>query len=195
MGDLNDGGALIVQLLEEVHDLLALTRVQVARGLVGQNQLRLGDNGPRHSHELLLSARKLAGVEVFLADDVEPVERVGHDRLALRTLDVPVGEGDVQVFGDREVVEQMVLLKHEPDIALVQLSPLLDIHLVDGMVEKVIFTAPFPVEHTDNSQQGGLPGARRAHDGHELTVLYFDVDPPKDVISSGAGRIGFLEIS
>ena len=169
--------------------------MQVAGGLVGQNQLRFGDHGSRHGDELLLAARKLAGVEVFLGDDVEPVERVGHNRLALRPLDVSVGEGDVQVFGDREIVEQVVLLKHEPDISFVQLSPLLHIHLVDGLVEKIIFTGPFPVEHADNSQQGGLPGARRAHDGHKLAVLYLDVDPPQDVIPSRTGRVGFLEIS
>src|ERR1700676_3148481 len=39
VGDLNDGGAALVQAFEELHDLFALRGVQVSCGLVGQNEL------------------------------------------------------------------------------------------------------------------------------------------------------------
>src|SRR5215218_5464220 len=58
---LDDRGALAVQLLEQFHDLLGLGGVEVARGLVRQDQLRAGNDGPGDGDELLLAARELAG--------------------------------------------------------------------------------------------------------------------------------------
>src|SRR5687768_5398343 len=65
VGDLYDRRALAVQIAKEAHDLFALRRVQVARGLVGQKELGPGDDRARDGDELLLAARELAGVEVF----------------------------------------------------------------------------------------------------------------------------------
>src|SRR5260370_14961934 len=65
MGDLDYGGAGIVESLEKLHDLFALARVQVSSRLVGQNYFRIGDHGARDSNKLLLTARKLIRVEIF----------------------------------------------------------------------------------------------------------------------------------
>src|SRR5678816_2836103 len=60
---LNDRRALAVQFLEQFHYFTALARVQVARGLVGENELRPRDHRPSHAHELLLSTRKLPRIK------------------------------------------------------------------------------------------------------------------------------------
>src|SRR5229473_6220575 len=39
VGDLNDGGSSFVQALEELHDFVALRGVEVAGGLVGEDEL------------------------------------------------------------------------------------------------------------------------------------------------------------
>src|SRR4029077_6923481 len=74
--DLNDGGAALIQALEELHDFFALGRVQVARGLIGQNKFWILDDCASDAHELLLTAGKLVREEIFFADDVEAVEDV-----------------------------------------------------------------------------------------------------------------------
>jgi hypothetical protein len=56
MRDLHDRGAFAVELLEELHDFLALVGVQVAGRLVREDQLRIGDDGARDADELLLAA-------------------------------------------------------------------------------------------------------------------------------------------
>jgi hypothetical protein len=81
--DLDDRHALVVQLLEQVHDHFALGRVQRAGRFVGEQQARPRDHGARDGDELLLSAGKLLRIKVFLADDLEAVEDVGDARLAL----------------------------------------------------------------------------------------------------------------
>ena len=69
---------------EELDDLLARGRVEVARGLVGQEQPRPAADGARDGDPLLLAARELDGVvvaaigETDLAEQrVRAAERVG----------------------------------------------------------------------------------------------------------------------
>jgi len=45
----------------DVHDLFARFGVEVSRGLVGHDQARRRDEGPRDGHPLLLAPRQLAG--------------------------------------------------------------------------------------------------------------------------------------
>ena len=123
--DLHHGRALRVQLGEQLHDLAALVGVQVAGRLVGQDDRRIGDHGAGDRHQLLLSAGELVRIEVLLADDVEAVEDVADHALALGALDVAVGERQVDVLVDGQVVEQVIALEHEADVLLLQPQPVL----------------------------------------------------------------------
>ena len=80
---LNNRCALLIQLLEELHDLLGLAGVQIPRGLIRQQQRRLVNHRARNAHQLLLSAGKLRRIQIFLADNLEAVERVSHEPLTL----------------------------------------------------------------------------------------------------------------
>src|SRR5262249_9164641 len=64
--NLDDGGAAFVKPLEELHDLFALSGVQVAGGLVGKNELGRHDDGARDTYKLLLAAGELIGEEILL---------------------------------------------------------------------------------------------------------------------------------
>ena len=55
-----------------------------------------------------------------MRDDAEAVEDVGDDALALGLLHVAVGERQLDVLVDGQVVEQVVALEHEADVALLQ---------------------------------------------------------------------------
>src|SRR5580704_6159965 len=99
---LDDRRAGVIQLLEQIHNLLALAGVQVAGRFVGQNDLGIGHDGAGDGNQLLLSAGKLVGIQILLADDLETVEHVANDTVALGFLDVAVGKRDVEVLVDRE---------------------------------------------------------------------------------------------
>jgi hypothetical protein len=195
VGDLNDRRPAFVELFEELHDFLALTRVKVARRLIRQDDFGARDDGARDGDELLLSAGQLVRIQVLLADDCELVEDVAHHAFPLRLLDVAVRERDVEVFVDREVIEQVVALKHEADVLLVQLGAILGRELVHRLVEKVVLPRPRAVVHADDVQQRRLSGARRPHDGDELPLLHIQVDPAQHVRAARAVRIRFLDIS
>ena len=93
--------------------------MQVAGGFVGEDQLRIGNDRAGYSDKLLLSAGQLVGEQVLLADNVKPVERIRDYPLALALSEIAVGERDVQILGDGQVVQQMVTLKDEADVLLI----------------------------------------------------------------------------
>ena len=53
-----------VELLEQVEDLVGALAVEIAGRLVGDDDLRVGDDGARDRHALLLAAGELARVVV-----------------------------------------------------------------------------------------------------------------------------------
>src|SRR5438445_2723712 len=65
MSDLDDRRSLTIELPEQLHDLASLVGMQVAGRFVGENQGRFSHDGPRHRHELLLTARQLAGKQIL----------------------------------------------------------------------------------------------------------------------------------
>ena len=79
MRHLDDGDAFVVQALERLHDLFRLRGVKIAGRLIGEDQLRIGDQGARHADQLLLAAGKLIREEILLADHLETVEHVADD--------------------------------------------------------------------------------------------------------------------
>src|SRR5262245_42390608 len=110
--DEDDGLALVVQALEDAHDLLRGAGIQVAGRLVGQDQLRVVDERAGDRDALLLSARELARVVVPAvreADDLEaphrllapPIGAMAVGRVDQRQLDV------VERGGPREQIERL----------------------------------------------------------------------------------------
>src|SRR5580698_1478410 len=116
MCDLDDGGSGVVQLLEQIHDFLRLAGMQIACGLISENQFRIAHNGASHAHQLLLSTGKLAGIKVLLTHDLKAIQNFGNHAGTLPASNVAVGERNVEIFVNRQVVEQVIALKDEPNV-------------------------------------------------------------------------------
>ena len=145
-----------------------MIRVEVAGGFVGEDHFGAGDHGAGDADELLLTTGELVGVEVLFADDVEAVEGVGDDAFALGAFVIAVGERDLQVFVDGEVVEQVVALEDEAEVTFVKLAAVAFVEGVNGMVEEVVLTGPIGVVHADEVEERGFAGPGRSHDGEEF---------------------------
>ncbi len=97
-------------------------------GSSASKKRRLVDDGARNADELLLPAGKLAGKQIFLGDDLKPVQRVGDQALPLAARNVFIRERQVDVLLHGEIVEQVIALEHHADILLGQFSTLLALH-------------------------------------------------------------------
>ena len=124
MRHLHDRRSCFVERAEQLHDLLALCGVQVARRFVGENHLWVGDDCAGNAHQLLLPARELVRIEIFFSDDLESIEDVGHHALAVAAAHVPVRERNLQVFVHREIVKEVITLEHKANITVTKFSAL-----------------------------------------------------------------------
>ncbi len=129
---------------------------------------------------MLLAARELVGIEVLLADDLKAVENIAYDAVALALFDVAVRERNVEILVHRQRIQQMVALKHEAKILLVNLHPVFLVDLVDGVVQQIVFAGPGAVVHAEQVQECGFARARGSHDGNELAFLDLGVDAAQD---------------
>src|ERR671910_279447 len=112
----HDGGAYTVDPVQELHDADAGCGVEVAGRLVGNENGRLGHEGPGYGDALLLSAGEHIRELVHLPREANQVEYLGHfgaDRASLLARDLHrVGH----VLGRGLVGEQLEVLKYAPDI-------------------------------------------------------------------------------
>src|ERR1017187_2046586 len=168
----------------EMHNLLSDDhggqRIELAGGLVVENQLRLDHQRAGDSDTLLHATRKLAGhlflgvLEAhdfkFLADDASDL---------LGGLEAVFGKIKPYILPDRQRVEQRAGLKDHGHAVLIH-----DL----GRVNRLAFNEDFPgvrfLQSDDVFEQDGFATAARAHDDEYLTWLNFKVQPAEDFLTA-----------
>src|SRR5882672_4323577 len=171
---------LVIQAVEQDEDLLGALRVEVPGRLVGHQDERIGDDGPRDGHALLLPARELAGVMVHPVGQADDRERRAHVLVALPARQFREQEGELDVLEAGEDRDQVVELEDEPDRVgppprQVGLAHRRDVAAVDA-------ETPLRrhVDSGDQVEQGRLPRAGGPHQGDELPLVVLEVDVLQD---------------
>ena len=171
-----DGRALGIQFPQQVHHFLAVLGVQVAGGLIGENQLRPGHYGTGDGNALLLTAGELLRKMLGTVADGHALHDIRDLGLALGGRYVQIPKRQLNVLIHIEFVDQVEALEHEADVAFAELGTLFLLEAADLGAEEFIGTTGGIVQQAQNVQQRGLAAARRPHDGHELAVFDFKRD-------------------
>ncbi len=108
------------------------------------------NHGARDAYELLLSAGELAGIQIFLRDDLESIEGVRHQALPLPARNVFIRKRQINVFLNRKVVEQVVALEDHSDILFREFAPLFALELVNGLLTEPVLAGPLIVQESKN---------------------------------------------
>src|SRR5262245_50843662 len=116
--------------------------MKISGRLVSQNDPRVGNDGSRNPDELLLTARELCRKQILFAHHLKTVERVANDRLPVLLAYVAIRERQLEVLEHGLIVEQVITLKHKPDVLIAQRSAFLAVELVDRRIVEVILTGP-----------------------------------------------------
>jgi hypothetical protein len=146
-------------------------RVEVARWLVGEHQLRRVNHGAGDRDALLLAARDILGEALGTVREPELREQGGPRAPHRIWRDIVQREGQLDVFGDRQCRYQVERLEHEtepmpaPSRAF-RLRQHREIGVVDAHDARV-----GGLEPADQPQQCRLAGAAASHDGDELAAL------------------------
>ena len=155
--------------------------MQIARGLIRQQKFRSGDDGAGYADKLLLPTGKLPRVQIFFADDLKTVERVGHQGSSLALTITSIGERNIEVLVNSEIVEQMILLKDKSNLFVSQSCALFRLQMMHRRFVEKVFTRPAVIVHAENVQEGRLARARRAHYGDKIAFCDIEIDVAQDI--------------
>ena len=174
----DDGGAGAVDGVQHFHDAQRSGRVEVAGGLVGQQNLRVIHVGAGDGHTLLLATGELMRIVLFLAGESHGIQHLGHQRFdgGPPRADHLKGERHVLPYGF--VIEQLVILEHEAQRTAVLR------HLTVGDAPQIVaghanLAAGGLLLAQQQAQERGLAGAGRTHKEHEITAFDIEVDAVK----------------
>ncbi len=150
-----------------------VVRVEVAGGLVGQEDERTVDEGPGDGHPLLLAAGQLVGQVVALLGQPDQVEDLGHlggDHVLGAADDL---EGEGHVLEHRLVGQEPEVLEDAADVAAQVGDPPL------GQMPDLLARLPDPPASRhllaqQEPDEGGLARSGRPDEEDELALVDLD---------------------
>ena len=175
VGDHQHRDARLADFFQQLHHLQAQLGVDVAGGLVCDDQLGRVDQRPGHRHPLLFAARQIVGVAVGLVPQVDQLQHIGHTLVDLFFGDVGHVHGKGHVLVDGHAGDQAEVLEDDPhlpayvgDLVFFQGGNVVavDIHLALGGQDLA----------QDQLEQGGFARARVPQQKDELAGFCLEVD-------------------
>ena len=173
VGDQDHRVAGLVQLVEELHDLRRGGRVEVAGGLVGEQDRGLVDQGAGDRHALALAARELVGLVVHAVARAPPSPaRAARPLAPLAARHAGVDQRQLDVVQRVGAGQQVEGLEDEADLLVADAPPARwssSSWTADAV--EAVGARGRRVEAADQVHQRRLAAARRAHDRHVLAAL------------------------
>ena len=183
-----------VQPFNQVEDAAGGSLVQVAGGLVGQQQPGMVDQRAGQCHALLLAAAQLAGpmvAAILQAHFAEPLCR-RRERLGFAQAASQQRHGDV--FQSRELRQQVMKLPDVADLAIAEGRALARRKLGDVDRGAGDCSGGGRIQRTQNVQQRALARARLADDGHHLAGLNLKIQAAKECERAARGGVSLFQV-
>src|SRR6266567_1595764 len=176
VGDQDEGFALRVECVEELHDLGPGRGVEVAGGFVREDNERVIDQRAGDGHALLLAAGKLEGLVVEPILQTHARGQTPGEVAALVLGAALVIERDLDVLHHGELLNEIVGLKNETESGPAHGGEQIVIHLRDILAAEPVAAGRRPIEATEQVEQSGFATARRTHDAEVITRLDVERD-------------------
>jgi hypothetical protein len=190
VGDEHDRPTVRVQRAQDVEDVMAGLRVEVAGRLVGEDDRRVGDDGPGDGDPLLLAAGQLPRLVPEAVAEAEPLEGLAGARLALAARDALVQQRRRDVLERRGPRQEVVGLEDEADRPAADRGEAVVGEAGDRRARELVLARRRPVEAAEDAHHRRLAGARGSEDGDELALVDRERDVAQGVDEDGAHVVG-----
>ena len=180
VGDHDDGGPLGVDAAEQAHDAVGGLAVQVAGGLVGDDDLGLVEEGAGDGDALLFAAGELVRHLVGLAAHAYVIQHF-RDALADGLAVFPAGgpEDEIEVVLDAAVRQQLEVLEHDAEFAA-EVGDVLVADAFEGIAADFAFALFQDILGDHGPDERSLAGADLADDVDEVAGTDFHVKAVDD---------------
>ena len=144
-------------------DDLGVVGIQIARGLIGEDDRGIIDQSKAHRHALLLAARKLLGPFEALGLQAHGLQQAFSARASLLRRHPRQQHGQLEIFDGREAGDQVEELEDKADLAQA-----IKLELALGHARHILaidpdLAAARPVHAAQQIEDRGLAAARWAH--------------------------------
>ena len=174
-------------MLQHIHDLRGGARVEVAGGLVGQQQAGAVHQRAGNRHALQLTARELGRQARAQLAQAHGVQHLLHAR---GVGSAQQQQGQAHVLRHVQVRQHVKGLEHKAQVFAAPVRALRVAQTTE--VHAVVGDAAFApvVQRGQAVEQAGFAHARFAHDGDELARRHREVHAAED----GGGAVAFAEV-
>ena len=155
--------------------------IEIAGGLVGEEHGGVAHQGAGDGHALLLAAGQFGGLVAQTCLQAHFAQQA--DGLGTGFLHGTPGNQcrDHDVLLGGKFRQQVVRLEDETDAPPAEGGQRVTLQVQDVLPVDVQATAVRRQECAEDLQEGGLAGAGRAHDGHDLVRLGAEINPFQDL--------------
>ena len=182
VGDEDEGGAFAaVEVEQKVHDLGAVFGVEIAGGLVCEDDGRAEDEGTGEGDALLFAAGKLDGVVIRAVGEADGGEQAAGAGEAFA-----LGGGAVEFEGEQDVFKrgergnELVALEDEADEGAAQGGEFVFGKVADGCALKDDVAAGGGVKAGEKTEECAFAAAGGSHDRDEFTGIDIKGDATQD---------------
>ena len=176
VGDENDGVALSVEVVKQTHDFVAGAGVEVAGGLVGEDDAGMIDEGARNGDALALSAGEFVGFVHHAGAEVYGFEDFFCTASALGGRGAVVDEGKLDVVEGSGAGEKVEGLKDKANFLIADAGKFVIVQLGNIVAVEPVFAFGGGVQTADEIHQRGFAGTGRTHDCYIFVVADAEVD-------------------
>ncbi len=180
--------------VENVENLLARRLVQVARGLVGQQDGRLVDERPGDRHALLLAARQGVRFVGHAVRETHRTEQIQGPLLRVVGIGVRVEKREKHVVQDAQPGQEVEELEDEADALVADARELPVVEGREVLSRQAVAAARGLVQEADDVHERALARSRRPHERHVLALLHGEVDALEDRRRDTARVVGLLQV-
>ena len=190
----HDDEAVAGHVAQQIHDLHARLGVEGARGFVGQQDLRVIDEGARDGDALHLAARHLRGLLVDVVLQADAFKSVEGALAALGAGDAREGQCQLDVRENALVGDQVVGLEDESDAVVAVGVPVARLVVFRRNAIDDEVAALEAVEAADDVEHRRLAGAGLAQHGHKLVVAERHGDLVERHLHEVGGLVGLDDL-
>jgi hypothetical protein len=184
---------LLHQPFDQVHHFIGAPAVQIAGGLVAEQERGVGDDGAGNGHTLFLSARELARIVVHALAQSDDGKSGFNVLATFRFRKLRQQQGQLDVLKRREHRDEVVHLEDEADVARAPVGQFPARHVRDFIARHADGAARRNIEAAQQVEQRGFARAARPHEGHEIAAVDVQVESLQDVDVLIAAAVGFIQ--
>src|SRR6516165_947100 len=194
MGDQQDRGPHLVDLLEQVQHLARHQGIEVAGRLVREQECRVPGDGARDGDALLLPAGELRGHVPGARGEPDQLERAADALAPVGAAQAAVAQRHLHVVIDVEVGDEVEALEDETDALIAQLRTLVVGERPHVPALEQVAAGVKLLEQPRYVEEGGLARSRGPGDRHELPRRHLEREPAQRVRLDEVGTVDLADI-